>query len=208
MSDKFPDEVLVGLNRRDPSLHDLYRVNILTGAARSIVRNDIGASRFVTDRDLNLRLAMVIQPDGETHVLALSASGRWEPCMTIGAENNLTTQPLCFDADGHTLYLLDSRGRDTSALVAMDLETGVDQELARDPRADAAYQVHHPVTRRPQAVAFDYQFRTWTVLDEAVAGDFERTAEQRKGQVQSISCSLVTTPSTSFWRIAATRWSR
>ena len=52
-SDKFPDEVLIGLNRRDPSLHDLYRVNILTGAARLIARNDIGANGFVTDRDLN-----------------------------------------------------------------------------------------------------------------------------------------------------------
>ena len=46
------------------------------------------------------------------------------------------------------------------------------------------------MTRRPQAVAFDYQFRTWTVLDEALAADFERIASQSKGQVQSISRSL------------------
>jgi len=189
-SDKFPEEVLIGLNRRDPSLHDLYRVNILTGAARLVVRNDIGANRFVADRDLNPRLAVVIPPEGGSRVLALSASGRWEPFMTIGAEDDLTTQPLCVDADGRTLYLLDSRGRDTSALVAIDLDTGMAQELARHPRADAAFQVHHPVTRRPQAVAFDYQFRTWTVLDETVAGDFERIANQSRGQVQSLSRSL------------------
>ena len=39
-------------------------------------------------------------------------------------------------------------------------------------------------------MAFDYQFRTWTVLDEAVAADFERIANQTEGQVQSISRSL------------------
>ena len=189
-SDKFPEEVLIRLNRRDPSVHDLYRVNILTSAAHLGARNDIGADRFVTDRNFNPRLAVVIPPDGGTRVLALSKSGRWEPFMTIGAEDSLTTQPLCFDADGHTLYLLDSRGRDTSALVAMDLEAETERELARHPRADAAFQVHHPVTRRPQAVAFDYQFRTWTVLDEAVAADFERIANQTEGQVQSISRSL------------------
>ncbi len=189
-SDRFPEEVLIGLNRRDPSLHDLYRVNILTGATRLIARNDIGANGFVTDRDLNPRLAVVVPPEGGSRVLARSASGRWEPFLTIAAEDDLTTQPLCFDADGHTLYLLDSRGRDTSALVAMDLRTAVDRELARNPRADAAFQVHHPVTRRPQAVAFDYQFRTWTVLDEALAADFERIGSQSKGQVQSISRSL------------------
>ena len=189
-SDKFPEEVLIGLNRRDPSLHDLYRVNILTGAERLVARNDIGANRFVADRDLNPRLAVVIPPEGGSRVLALSASGRWEPFMTIGAEDDLTTQPLGVDADGRTLYLLDSRGRDTSALVAMDLDTGVEQELARHPCADAAFPVHHPVTRRPQAVAFDYQFRAWTVLDQEVAGDFERIANQSQGQVQSISRSL------------------
>ena len=189
-SDRFPEEVLIGLNRRDPSLHDLYRVNILTGATRLVTRNDIGANRFVTDRDLNPRLAVVVPPEGGSRVLALAASGRWEPFLTIAAEDDMTTQPLGFDADGHTLYLLDSRGRDTSALVAMDLDTGVDRELARNPRSDAAFQVHHPVSRRPQAVAFDYQFRTWTVLDEALAADFERIASQSKGQVQSISRSL------------------
>ena len=134
-SDKFPEEVLIRLNRRDPSVHDLYRVNILTSAAHLLARNDVGADRFVTDRDFNPRLAVVIPPDGGTRVLALSKSGRWEPFMTIGAEDSLTTQPLCFDADGHTLYLLDSRGRDTSALVAMDLEAETERELARHPRA-------------------------------------------------------------------------
>ena len=94
-SDKFPEEVLIRLNRRDPSVHDLYRVNILTGAAHLVARNDIGADRFVTDRNFNPRLAVVIPPDGGTQVLALSKSGRWEPFMTIGAEDSLTTQPLC-----------------------------------------------------------------------------------------------------------------
>ena len=129
-SDRFPEEVLIGLNRRDPSLHDLYRVNILTGATRLIARNDIGANGFVTDRDLNPRLAVVVPPEGGSRVLALSASGRWQPFLTIAAEDDMTTQPLCFDADGHTLYLLDSRGRDTSALVEMDLRTGVVREPA------------------------------------------------------------------------------
>ena len=46
------------------------------------------------------------------------------------------------------------------------------------------------MTRHRQAVAFDYRLRSWTVLDEAVVADFERIANQSKGQVQSISSSL------------------
>ena len=90
----------------------------------------------MTDRDFNPRLAVVVPPDGGRRVLALSKSGRWEPFVTIGAEDSLTTRPLCFDADGHTLYLLDSRGRDTSALVAMDLEVVAGAEQIPGPERD------------------------------------------------------------------------
>ena len=35
VSDRFPDEILVALNNRNPELHDLYRINIRTGAAHA-----------------------------------------------------------------------------------------------------------------------------------------------------------------------------
>ena len=73
--------------------------------------------------------------------------------MTIGPEDDLTTYPLFFDAEGLTLYMFDSRNRDTSALVAVDAETGDAHEVAADPRADVAGTMIHPVTRHPQAVA-------------------------------------------------------
>ena len=45
--------------------------------------------------------------------------------MVIGPEDDMTTSiALYFEAEGRTLYMLDSRGRDTSALMAVDTETG------------------------------------------------------------------------------------
>ena len=119
-SDRFPDEVVIGINNREPQHHDLHRVNILTGESQLIVTNDIGAAGFVIDRDLNPRLAHVVPPQGGSHLLSLSDSGEWELSMTIGPEDDLTTFPLYFDAEGRTLYMFDSRNRDTSALVAVD----------------------------------------------------------------------------------------
>ena len=189
-SDRFPDEVVIGINNREPQHHDLHRVNILTGESQLIVKNDFGAAEFVIDRDLNPRLAHVVPPQGGSHLLALSDSGEWEQSMTIGPEDDLTTFPLYFDAEGRTLYMFDSRNRDTSALVAVDPETGDAREVAADPRADVADTMIHPVTRHPQAVAFEYDRVEWKILDDSIAADIERITDDRKGQFSVTSCSM------------------
>ena len=190
LSDRIPDEVLLGINRRDPQYHDLYRVHILTGESRLVVENDVGAIRLLTDHDFNVRLAAVIPPDGGVQILSRSGSGEWEPFMTIGPEDDVTTGPLHYDAAGRFLYLRDSRGRDTAALVALDTETGAVEPLASDAKADASQTIDHPATHRPQAVAFEYERVTWTVLDQSIAADFERLADGDRGEVRSISRSL------------------
>ena len=60
---KFPAEIIVGLNDRDPQLHDLYRVNITTGE-RTLIQKNEGFAGFVIDDDYNVRFAMRMTPDG------------------------------------------------------------------------------------------------------------------------------------------------
>ena len=187
LSDRLPDEVLIAINRRDPQYHDLYRVHILTGESGLVVENDLGASQILADHDFTPRLAVVIPPDGGAQILSRSGPGEWEPFMTIGPEDDVTTGPLHFDAN---LYLRDSRGRDTAALVALDTETGAVETLASDAKADAFQTISHPASHRPQAVAVEYQRVTWKVLDESVAADFERLADGDRGEFRPISRSL------------------
>ena len=183
LSDRFRDEVLIAINRRDPQYHDLYRVHILTGESRLVVENDVGASQILADHDFNPRLAVVIPPDGGAQILSRSGSGAWEPFMTIGPEDDVTTGPLHSDATGRFLYLRDSRSRDTAALVALDTETGAVETLASDARADAFQTISHPATHSPQAVAFEYQHVTWKVLDDSVAARLRAARERRQGRV-------------------------
>ena len=181
-SPKLPDEVLIAINRRDPQLHDLYRVNILTGESELIVTNDFGSVGIISDRDFKPRLAAVLTPDGGSKVLALSESEEWEMTMTIDAEDDLTTWPLYLDVDGRTLYMFDSRGRDTSALMAVDMETGETKELAVDARVDVEDTIEHPVTGRPQAVGFEYDRFVWKILDDSIAADIERIDDKDRGE--------------------------
>ena len=181
-SPKFPDEVLIAINNRDPHLHDLYRVNILTGASELIVKNNFGAADIMSDRDLRPRLAAVLTPDGGSDVLSLSESGEWELTMRIDVEDDITTWPLYFDVDGRTLYVYDSRGRDTSALMAVDTETDEAEELAVDARVDVGETIEHPVTGRPQAVGFEYERFDWKVLDDSIKTDIERIDDKDRGE--------------------------
>ena len=187
---KFPDEVLIAINRRDPEFHDIYRVNITKGEAELIVTNDFGAVDIMSDRELNPRLAAVLTPDGGSDVLSLSASGEWEVLMRIDAEDDLTTWPLSFDVDGRILYVLDSRGRDTSALMAVDTETGEVKELAVDARVDVGETIEHPLTGRPQAVGFEHERFIWKVLDDSIAADIDRIDDRDKGDFNVRSRTL------------------
>ena len=189
-SPKFPDEVLIAINRRDAEFHDLYRVNIVTGESKLIATNDFGAVDIMSDRDLNPRLARVLTPNGGSDLLSLSESGEWETSMSIDAENDLTVSPLYFDVDGRTLYTYDSRGRDTSALMEVDTETGEGRELAVDNRADVGDTIEHPVTGRPQAVGFEYDRVIWKILDDSIAADIERIDDKDKGDFNVRSRTL------------------
>ena len=194
MSPKFPDEALIGLNDRDARYHDIHRVNILTGETSLVLQNDIGAFGFVTDDDFRVLLAAVATESGGSSFLERpnpdDESGEWRPFMEVGLEDGLTTMPLGTDIAGKTLYLADSRNRDTSALASFDLDTREHTILASDARADISWEfLIHPATQRIQAAAFEYERTRWRVLDDSIAPDIERIRAARSGDFRVTSRS-------------------
>ena len=188
-SPKFPDEALIGLNDRDARYHDIHRVNILTGEISPVMQNDIGAFGFVTDDDFRVRLAAVTTESGGSSFLEYSDSGEWLPFMEVGIEDGLTTYPLGTDITGNTLYMEDSRNRDTAALATFDFDTRKHTILASDDRADVSGFIIHPAIQRIQAVAFEYDRIRWQVLDDSIAADLDRIRSARDGDFHVTSRS-------------------
>jgi dipeptidyl aminopeptidase/acylaminoacyl peptidase len=172
VSPHFPTEVLVGLNDRDRQLHDLYRVDLLSGQ-RSLVAFNEGFVGFTTDDHFKVRLASRMTPMGGMEMLKPTQEGDWELFQKVGPEDVLTTTDFGFDQSGHFLYMGDSRGRDTSALFKLDMDSGSAELLAEDPRADLERVIIHPTERTLQAAIFDYDRKTWQVLDASIAPDLE-----------------------------------
>jgi len=197
LSERFPEELLVGLNERDPRFHDIYRVNLKTGERKLLVENE-GFLGFITDDDFNVRFAMRITPDGGNEILRPTPEGGWAPFAKIPMEDTLTTWPIGFDKTGKVLYMVDSRGRDTAALVALEIETGELTVLAEDPRADISGVLVHPTEKTIQAAASNYERKRWQILDEAIRPDFEYLKGVADGDFEV----LVRTLDDRYWIVA------
>ena len=189
VSHKFADEIILALNDRDPELHDLYRVNLDSGE-RTLIQHNEGFAGFVTDDDFRVRFAERFEPDGGVQCFRPDGDGAWDAFLKVEAEDVLTTSHVGFDKAGQVRYLLDSRGRNTSALISLNLETGEEAILAEDERANAVEVMIHPTEKTIQAVAFNYDRKKWKVLDDAVSEDLTHLGSVAEGDIEVVSRTL------------------
>ncbi len=177
------DEVLVGINNRDPRWHDVHLLNLKTGELKLVMQAD-GVAGFVADDDLNLRLAAKPNAAGGMDFFKVDGNALAEkPMLSTNLEDNATS-PLGFTADGKTLYWMDSRDGDTTAVFAEDMASGQRKLIARDARADLGDTLRHPVTGEVQAYAVNYLTNEWQFLDKSLKADFDWLQKQLgKGEV-------------------------
>ncbi|MFW6189199.1 MAG: alpha/beta fold hydrolase [Planctomycetota bacterium] len=182
VSPDFPDEILIGLNDRDERYHDVHRVNVRTGEMELVEENP-GFAGFITDDDFAVRFATRVTPDGGSEALRPTGDGEWESFIRVSMEDSMNTGHIGFDESGRVAFWRDSRGRDTSALVAIDLDSGEREVLAEHPDADLGGVLRHPTEKHVQAVSFNYTRREWRVIDEERREDFELLAQVENGEL-------------------------
>ncbi|MGB5160832.1 MAG: S9 family peptidase [Thermoanaerobaculia bacterium] len=178
-----PSDILVGLNDRDAQWHDVYRLNIETGERELVEQNETEMAGYVADTELELRLALKNTPDGGSEAYRRGANGDWESFFTIPPDDTLTTAIIEVAADGATAHGVDSRDRDTAALVSVDIPTGEVTILAADDRADVEQVLTHPVTGEVLAYAVNYTEMEWIAVAEEVEADIAAITAKLGGYV-------------------------
>jgi hypothetical protein len=172
VSDKHPTKVVIGINDRNPQLHDLYTVDITSGE-KVLLQENPGFIGIGTDDNFKVRYAMAMAPDGGFNVMVpktgkskaspkkaatktpAAPMANWEPFMVIPQDDALTTNLLGFDKSGKKLYLWESRGRDRSALMLMDMKSKKQKLIAEHDKADGEAVGFHPTTKKAMAVSFN-----------------------------------------------------
>jgi dipeptidyl aminopeptidase/acylaminoacyl peptidase len=171
LSPKHPNECVFGSNARNKQFNDIWKVNISTGELSFVLQNDQFGEIFV-DNEFNARAALNDLPDGGIQVSRRDADGQWSPVLKLLPEDSLSTEMIGMTDDGQLLGA-SSAGRDTTALVSIDLETGTETMLGLDPQADIENCLRHPLSQHPLAYSTNRLKRKWQVLDEELAADFE-----------------------------------
>ncbi len=189
VSPKFPNEILIGLNQRNPSFHDIYRLDIKSGALRRVLKNDEFSS-VVTDRDLRVRFGMRPLPEGGYELVDISSPSAPKTFTKVDLEDVITTHPITLDSTGRMLYMQDSRKRDTAALVAFELGSGKSRVLAEEAGADLSEILVHPTRLQVQAAGFEHARLAWRALDPSVEADVKAISAIGDGDWRVVSRSL------------------
>jgi dipeptidyl aminopeptidase/acylaminoacyl peptidase len=184
----FPNELLIGMNKDNPQVHDVYHLALDSGELTLVAKNPGNIIGWGTDASFNVRCAVTALPDGGRGLLYReSGQAEWQELLAWKGDDGLNSYPLNFSLDGQSLYLLDSRNANASRLVKMDIASGAITVIAEDPQYDVDSVMVHPDTYEIQALAFNKDRVEWTVLDKSIQVDFDTIRDIHPGDFVVIS---------------------
>jgi dipeptidyl aminopeptidase/acylaminoacyl peptidase len=171
---EFPDQVLVGLNKDNPELHDVYQLDLATGKL-DLVASNPGFIGWLADADLRVRCGVAPTPDGGLIVTVRdSEDAEWRQALQVGPEDALGTSPVAFSRDGNHLIMVSSQDANAARLVRLDLADGDRQVIYADPRYDVESVVLHPDTHEPELVTVVRDRAEIEAVDPALAEELAR----------------------------------
>jgi dipeptidyl aminopeptidase/acylaminoacyl peptidase len=150
-----PNTIIVGLNDRDPQVHDVYRVNLATGARELVLENHENVAGWQTDNAGNVRLGIRTGPDGGWQILRVDDTTLTQ---VYECSNEESCGPVRFDRANRRVYMLTNKGADVdlTRLVLFDPETQRVEPVESDPegRVDFSGALFSDVTNELLATVY------------------------------------------------------
>ncbi|MHB2026605.1 MAG: S9 family peptidase [Elusimicrobiota bacterium] len=182
----FPDEALIGINRRDARVHDVYRLNIQTGFLEIVEENPGDVIGWLPDDKFRIRCVKAMRGDGGSELrVRETAENPWRTFLSWGPDDSGGAHGFTPSGDG--LYVESSADSDTTQLWEMSLDGKSRKLLASCPDADVAGVLIHPVLFHAEACAFERERLEWRILDSRVADDFKIISRELSGDFQIVS---------------------
>jgi dipeptidyl aminopeptidase/acylaminoacyl peptidase len=185
----FPDKILILMNDRVPEYFDIYQMDITNGKHELIYENQEKYTSFWVDDEFKIRLGYKMLPSGESEIYSFENGdlAKAKLFQKVSVEDMLTTSPLHISNDGNKLFMIDSSGRNTSALIEIDLSSNTRKIVYENQQADIDDYLLDPKTKLIQAVATNYLRKTWTILDSEILQDIENIKAVEEGDIEIIS---------------------
>jgi dipeptidyl aminopeptidase/acylaminoacyl peptidase len=164
-----PTDVLVSLNKRNPEIFDLYRLNVKTGEIRSEVENPGYHDQWLADNTGAVRLA--VGGTGATRSIYYRDKPGQDFREVLTVHYREAFLPLFFSFDNRYVYAASNIGRDKSAIVKFDPVLGKEVEtIFEHESVDVETLWRSKKRQQLLAVEYDFETRQIEILDK----EFER----------------------------------
>eukprot|EP00978_Attheya_sp_CCMP212_P024286 scaffold76085_cov44-Attheya_sp.AAC.1 len=196
---RFPDEILVGTNQRNETLFDMYRCNYKTGELTLDTENPGDVIGWGSeDFSFQIREATVRnqKDSSSTYRVRDNDSSEWREFITFpyGEEGNLVD----FCADGKSCYVTSSLGRETTALLKVDLQTGETlEEIFANDKCNCGGITIDDDTKEIRAVSSNYARVERTFFDKELEADYH-VLESLAPEGADVICMSRTTDETTW----------
>ena len=111
---------LISMNKRDPRLFDVYRININSGKMNMIAQNPGNIVGWQTDHDGNLRIAVTSDGVNQSVLYRDTEKDKFQTLITTNFKESMS--PLFFTFDNKNLYVASNIGRDKTAIYEYDIK--------------------------------------------------------------------------------------
>jgi dipeptidyl aminopeptidase/acylaminoacyl peptidase len=186
---RFPNELLIGWNRRDRTVSDVYRIDLEGGRAVLDTQNPGDVTAWVNDNAFVVRAAVVLNADGTSLIRVRDdATAPWRTLAEFGAVDG-RPHVVAFSPDDTQLYVLSSKDANANRLLAYEIATGTAYSLAADAAYDVTSTFVDHASRELVATAVLRDRLEWTVLATRFEVDFAALRDAHPGDFKIVDAS-------------------
>jgi len=169
-------EILVELNKRNPQVFDVYRLNVNSGDMHVVAENPGNVTGWQTDWDGRIRLATTTDGVNSTLLYRKTEADKFAPVLTTSFKE--TASPLFFTFDNQYVYMASNLGRDKTAIVKYDIENKKELEkIYEHPEVDVANLLSSRKRKIITGVSYSTEKSHYQFFDkqrEALQSDIEK----------------------------------
>jgi len=168
-----PNEVIIGMNKRNPQVFDPYRLNIETGEMIMLAENPGNIQAWMLDHDGKLRAALALDGVNSQVLYREKESDPFRIVLTTSFKE--TMNPQFFTFDNKYVYAVSNLNRDKTAAVIFDIANGKELEVLYE---NPDYDVEALTYSRKRKVLTTAFYESWKAerhfFDEEVKALYDR----------------------------------
>jgi dipeptidyl aminopeptidase/acylaminoacyl peptidase len=170
-------EVLISMNKRNPEVFDVYRLNIITGEMIMVAENPGNVINWQTDHDEIVRVAITSDGVNSSVLYRETENDAFKTVLTTSFKELVT--PLFFTFDNKYLYASSNLNRDKAAIVKFDIANGKEMEMLYE---NNDYDVSNLTYSKKRKVLTSISWLSWKrerkFLDAEIEKIYNRLTEE------------------------------